>query len=180
MLAVISCLGLMIVAQHKVSAQIIDEEPNFFAFAEGEKEGVSIHLTLYRLEGEVFGFGKVIENGQRTFLTVRGAALCTDGRLQNPILQTDAEQPIAIWTPTCVDVEMKLLRPPYDTRIVRLSECEPDNTPDQVCDLGGGETVPQGSCLDDSNRDTIQWKEAELPGETIIIVPQFQAVCWVM
>jgi hypothetical protein len=180
MLAVISCLGLMIIAQHQVSAQTIDEEPKFFAFAEGEKGGVSIELILYRLEGKVSGFGKVVENGQRTFLAVRDAALCTDGGLQNPILQTDAEQPIDIWTPACVDVEVKLLRPPYDTSIVRLSECEPDNTPDQVCDLGGGETAPQGSCLGNLNRDTIQWKEAELPGETIIIVPQFQAVCWDM
>jgi len=167
----------MIVAQHQVSAQMIDEEPKFFAFAEGEKGGVSIHLTLYRLEGKVSGFGKVIENGQRTFLAVRDAALCTDGGLQNPILQRDAEQPIDIWTPACVDVEVKLLRPPYDTRIVRLNECEPENTPDQVCDFGGGETAPQGSCLGHLNRDTIQWKEAELPGETIIIVPQFQVVC---
>jgi len=156
---------------------MIDEEPDFFVFAEGEKEGVSMNLTLSRVKGKVSGFGKLIDNGQRTFLAVRGAVLCTDSRQQNPILQTDAEQPVDVWTPACVDVEVKLLRPPYDIRIVRLSECEPDNTLDQVCDLGG-ETVPQGSCLGDLDRDTIQWEGAELPGETMIIVPQLQIVCW--
>jgi hypothetical protein len=180
MIAVISCLGFLIFFNHKVSAEMTDEEPDFFVFAEGEQEGVSINLSLSRVKGKVSGFGKVIDNGQRTFLAVRGAVLCTDSRQQNAILQTDAEQPVAVWTPACVDVEVKLLRPPYDTRIVKLSECEPDNTPDQVCDLGGGETVPQGSCLGDLDRDTIQWEGAELPGETMIIVPQLQIVCWDM
>jgi hypothetical protein len=179
MVAVIGCLGLIILMHHKVVAQIIDDEPNFLVIAEGESEGLSVDLTLYRQNGRVSGFGKIMENGQRTFLAVRDATLCTDNGQQNPILQTDDEQAIGVWTPACVDVEVKLLRPPYHTRIVRLSECEPENT--QVCELGGGVTDRQGSCLGDSNRDTIQWEiGTELPGETIIIVPQIQVACWNM
>lgn len=178
LIAMISCLEFIVFAPHEASAQMIDDEPNFLVIANGESAGLSVDLTLYRLKGQVSGFGTVIEHGQRTFLAVRDAWLCTDNGQQNPILQTDDEQPIGIWTPACVDVEIRLLRPPYHTRIVRLSECEPENTEQDVCDLGGGETVPQGSCLGDSNRDTIQWEGGtELPGETIIFVAHFQSAC---
>ena len=155
---------------------IENEQPDFFSYAEGSNDEQSIKIALSRVEGEVRGSGRLIKDGQRTFLSVRSATLCTDPAVeQNAILQTDPEQPVGVWTPACVELSVRVWRFPFTTKTLVLSECEPDNT--QVCDLGGMNTDPRGACVD-FDRDTVSWEdELVVPGETVIFVPKFQKDC---
>lgn len=153
-----------------------NEQPDFFSYAEGSNDEQSIKIALSRVEGEVRGSGRLIKDGRRTFLSVRSATLCTDPAVkQNAILQTDPEQPVGVWTPACVEVNVRVWRFPFTTKTLVLSECEPDNT--QVCDLDGIDTDPRGACVD-FERDTVSWEnEFVVPGETVIFVPKFQKFC---
>ena len=153
-----------------------NERPDFFSYAEGINHELSIKVALSRVEGEVRGSGRLIKDGRRVFLSVRRATLCTDPAFkQNAILQTDPEQPVGVWTPACVELNVRVWRFPFTTKTLVLSECEPGNT--QVCDLGGVDTDPHGACVD-FDRDTISWEdEFVVPGETVIFVPKFQKEC---
>lgn len=153
-----------------------NERPDFFSYAEAGKEELSIKIALSRVDGEVRGSGRLIKDGRRTFLSVRSATLCTDPAVkQNAILQTDPEQPVGVWTPACVELEVRVWRFPYSTKTLTLSECEPNNT--EVCDLGGIATDPRGACVD-FDRDTVSWEdEFVVAGETVIFVPRFQKDC---
>ncbi len=152
------------------------ERPDFFSYADAENDEVSIKVALSRVDGEVRGSGRLLKDGRRTFLSVRSATLCTDPPVeQNAILQTDAEQPLGVWTPTCVELNVRVWRFPFTTRTLVLSECEPDNT--KVCDLGGVDTSPRGACVA-FDRDTVKWEdEFVVAGETVIFVPKFQKDC---
>ncbi len=152
------------------------ESPDFFSFAEGGNDALSIKIAVSRVDGEVRGSGRLVRDGERTFLSVRAATLCTDPAFdQDAILQTDPEQPLGIWTPACVELEVRVWRFPYRRRTLLLSECEPDNT--EICDVGSVDTDPHGSCIE-FDRDTVKWEdEFVVPGETAIIVPAFQKTC---
>lgn len=167
------------VTQQQRSAVSLDqdnERPDFFSYAEGGNDELSIKIALSRVDGEVRGSGRLVKDGRRSFLSVRGATLCTDPAVkQNAILQTDPEQPVGIWTPACVELNVRVWRFPFSTRTLTLSECEPENT--QVCDLGGIDTNPHGACVD-FDRDTVKWEdEFVVPGETVIFVPRFKKDC---
>jgi hypothetical protein len=153
-----------------------NERPDFFSYAEGGNDQLSIKVALSRVDGEVRGSGRLVKDGRRTFLSVRRATLCTDPAVkQNAILQTDPEQPLGVWTPACVELNVRVWRFPFSTKTLTLSECEPNNT--QVCDLGGIDTDPRGACVD-FDRDTVKWEdEFVVPGETVIFVPKFQKDC---
>ena len=158
------------------STNMEDEQPDFFSYAEGSEDELSIKVALSRVDGEVRGSGRLVEDGRRTFLSVRSATLCTDPVVnQNAILQTDPEQPLGIWTPACVEVNVRVWRFPFSTKTLTLSECEPDNV--EVCDLGGVDTDPRGACVA-FDRDTVKWEDDfVVPGETVIFVPMFQKEC---
>ena len=152
------------------------ELPDFFSFAEGSLGEISVKVTLSRIDGDVRGVGRLVRNGERSFFRVNDAALCTDPPVnQNAILQTDPDQPFGIWTPACIKLTVRSLRFPFSQRKLLLSECEPRNQ--EICDLGGVETDPRGSCVQ-FDRDTIKWEEEfVVPGETAVIVPTFQSMC---
>ena len=152
------------------------EMPDFFVSAEGNKDETTVKVTLSRIDGDVRGVGRLDRSGERTIFRVNDATLCTDPSVnQNAILQTDPNQPFGIWTPACVELNVRLLRFPFPRKKLLLSECEPRN--EEICDLGGIETDPRGSCVE-FNRDTVQWEEEFIvPGETVIIVPKFQTKC---
>jgi len=153
-----------------------DKLPDFFVFAEGVNGEISVKVTLSRIDGDVRGVGRLVRNGGRTLFRVNDATLCTDPSIkQNAILQTDSDQPFGVWTPACVELNVRLLRFPFPRRKLLLSECEPRN--EEICDLGGVETDPRGSCVQ-SDRDTVKWEEEfVVPGETAIIAPEFQSIC---
>ncbi len=153
-----------------------NERPDFFSYAESSNDELSIKIAVSRVDGEVRGSGRLVKDGRRTFLSVRNATLCTDpAGKQNAILQTDPEQPVGVWTPACVELNVRVWRFPFSTKTLALSECEPNNT--QICDLGGIDTDPRGACVD-FDRDTVKWEdEFVVPGETVIFVPKFQKDC---
>lgn len=159
-----------------VEVEMESEGPDFFAYAEAGNDELSIKVAVSRVEGEVRGSGRLVKDGRRTFLSVRSAMLCTDSaRNQNAILQTDDEQPVGIWTPACVEINVRVWRFPFSTKTLTLSECEPQN--DRICDLGGVDTDPRGSCVD-FDRDTVKWEDQfVVAGETVIFVPTFQKDC---
>jgi hypothetical protein len=159
-----------------VDVQPGDEKPDFFSYAEGGNDGLSVKIAVSRVDGEVRGSGRLVKDGRRTLLGVRSATLCTDpGVGQNAILQTDQEQPVGIWTPSCVELNVRVWRFPFPVKTLILSECEPRNT--RICDLGGIDTDPRGACVD-FDRDTVQWEdEFVVAGETVIFVPKFQTDC---
>ena len=163
---------LVVAVQGCATPEMMPEDPelpDFFSFAEGSNSEISVKVTLSRIDGDVRGIGRLVRNGERTFFRVNDATLCTDPSVnQNAILQTDPDQPFGIWTPACIELNVRLLRFPFSRKTLLLSECEPRN--EEICDLGGVETDPRGSCVQ-FDLDTVKWEEEfVVPGETAFTV----------